>query len=109
MGNIMGWRTYYADGTTVDSTEAAPEQLDHGVVGVVEFLEPPYRKIVCGGDWVWWDGEHWQETDSVWNGWVDPPQDVPEKYVKRGAGLPDDEWERLRLRMVDDREWVNVD
>lgn len=70
----------------------------------MEFLDPPYRKIVDGGDWLWWDGERWQASGTVWGGWVDRPDVAPER-CKRGLGIPDEAWEKVRQAMLSDRNW----
>ena len=98
----MGWRAYYGDGSTVDSQQQEPDDLADGVAGIVEFLEPPYRKIIDGGDWFWYDGDRWHASDTVWGGWVERPS----RNAVRGAGLDDEDWETIRQRMLSDTNWV---
>lgn len=97
----QGWRAHYGIGDTVDSVETSYGDLPDGLPGVVEFLEPPYRKIVDGGDWLWMEDGRWQATGSVWGGWVDRPH----PYAIRGKALADGEWRQLRRQMMNDREW----
>lgn len=98
---IIGWRAYYAGGITYDSDETRYEELPDGLIGVVEFLEPPYRKIVCGGDWLYMEDGRWHETDTMWDGWVERPK----VHAKRGKALPDEAWSKAQARMLNDREW----
>lgn len=71
------------------------------MVGVVEFLDPPYRKIVSAADWLWMEDGRWQASGTVWGGWVDKPH--PDAI--RGAALPDKAWERVRRQMLNDHNW----
>lgn len=103
----MGWRAYYPGGFTYDSSDTRPEELPDGILGIVEFLTPPYRKIVDGGDWYWFDGERWQATGSKWEGTVERPEGVPDERLKRGLGISDDGWSKARARMLDDMDWPN--
>lgn len=99
------WRAYYAGGVTFDSSETRVEELPDGLLGVVEFLEHPYRKIVDGGDWYWMEDGRWQATGSIWEGWVERPEGVPDERLKRGLGISDDGWSEARARMLDDLNW----
>lgn len=100
----MDWRAYYPDGTAVDSTEASPSDLEDGVVCIVEYLEPPYRELVSGGDWYVWDGHRWSHTGTgEWGEWRDEPEGLAvvrscgrQKPQKIGAVMD---------AAVEDREW----
>lgn len=98
---VVGWRAHYRGGVTFDSSEARPVELPADLPGVVEFLERPYRRIVDGGDWLWWEDGRWHASGTVWGGWVEKPH--PDAI--RGLALPDDEWEAVRRRMIEDRDW----
>lgn len=101
----MSWRAYYADGSTVDSTDVESwRELEDGVVGVVEFHEPPQRKTLYGADWLWREDGRWQESGTMWDGYVERPH--PDAI--RCAGMPDAAWDELRRRMVEDRDWPEV-
>lgn len=102
---MHGWRAYYADGRTFASNEVLWLHLPPtGLVGVVVFLEPPYRRIIDGHDWIWLeDGEfHTVMTHPEWGKWAERP-DAP--YVKQGAGMDDQAWEAMQQRMFEDRIW----
>lgn len=103
----VGWRAYFADGDTFTFTEpSAWEDLPgEGLVGVVEFLTPPYRRIVDGGDWYWMDeAGRVQKSGTRWGGRVEVPEEA-RGYVISGAGLADDEYEQIAARMDADRDW----
>lgn len=103
-----GWRAYYADGRTFGSGDVEWSALPPtGLVGVVVFLDPPYRRIIDGFDWIYMaDGElHTVMTHDTWGEWADRP-DVPcDSCVKQGAGMDDDAWDAIQRRMFNDREW----
>lgn len=105
---MRGWRAHYPGGVTFDSSEVRPAELPSGCAGVVEFLEPPYRRIVDGGDRFYFSAGRWHATDTVWGGWVDPPEGVSPERVKRGIGLADEAWEEVRRAMLADRDWPEV-
>lgn len=101
----VGWRAHYPGGITYDSANTRPTELPDGMLGAVEFLAPPYRKIIDGGDWYWHEDGRWHASDTVWDGWVEKPR--PDAI--RGKALPDDRWEKARQRMLNDREWPDGD
>jgi hypothetical protein len=102
---VNKWRVHYADGTTADSSETSHVDVRDGVLGIVEFLKPPYRRIVDGGDWFWLQGGTWRKSGTIWGGWVDRPDVKCRSCLKRGAALPDEEWVRAQARMFEDRRW----
>ena len=101
---IKGWRAYYAGGITFDSGEVRPEELPTGAYGIVEYLEPPYRVIVDGGDWYYMADGRWRASGTVWDEWIEAP-DVVGAVIRSGPALPDEAWARMQAAMVADREW----
>lgn len=77
-----------------------------GVVGVVEFRDPPYRKVWDGHDWIWREGGEFRVVDShpEEGEWM-PAPDVPEDQLKAGEQVPDEDWVAIREAMLNDREW----
>lgn len=108
VGDMSGWRAYYADGATYDSRNTDWADLPSaGIVGVIVFYNDPYRHIIDGGDWFYLDETGHPEcsdTHDEWGEWVDPP-DVPREELKRGDGMADEEWADLHDEMVDDKTW----
>lgn len=103
-----GWRVYYADGATCDSAAQRWRDLPNtGVIGVVVFEEPPYRRIVDGGDWYYLDedGEpSCTDTADRWGEWAPLPF-APTETIKRGAAVTDERFETVKTRMVEDKAW----
>lgn len=103
---MKGWRAYYADGRRIDSSESSWAKLPpEGVVGVVEFQDPPYRKLHDGGDWIWMEEGEILVSGTVWNGWVDPPNVRCQSCIKRGAAIEDEEFEAIQAEMMADKRW----
>lgn len=99
---MIEWRTAYTNERWFNSNDTEWSNLPpKGVLGVVLYKEPPYRKIVTGGDWYYWDDETITCTGSTWNGWVDAPKDADDP--KRGAAVPDSEWENVRSDLLEAR------
>lgn len=102
----MTWRAYYADGTRYSSAERSWSDLPaDGMVGVVVFSEPPYRRIIDGADWIWMEGGEVRTSGTMWGGWVEPPALECRSCLKRCAALPDDEWKKVQREMTEDRRW----
>lgn len=104
----LGWRAYHADGRTFASNEwlwSAIPSFD--IPGVVEFLEPPYRRIHDGYDWIWLlDGEFYSVTNHPeWGEWAKRPESIDPSILKRGVGMEDDAWKLMQRRMFEDRTW----
>lgn len=103
---MKGWHAYYADGSRYSSADASWNDLpEDGLLGVVVFGEPPYRRIVDGADWIWLqDGEIRSVTTAgEWGTWAEPPEVDCASCLKRCVGLPDDEWARVHAEMLADR------
>jgi hypothetical protein len=77
------------------------------MVGVVEYAEQewkpghPYRRIIDGGDWFWFDGG-WQRvmTHDEWGQWAPAPEGVPSIRLKRGAPMEDGAWAAVQAEMM---------
>lgn len=103
---MIGWRAYYADGRRVDSSESTWAGLPgEGLVGVVVFEDPPYRRVVYGGDWTWVENGEIRKSGTTWIGFVDPPDVSCRSCVKRGAAMPDAEFEAVQVEMMGDKRW----
>lgn len=74
-------------------------------MGVVVFLNPPYRRIVDGGDWTWMSDGEIHVSGTTWGGFIDPPDLRCRSCVKRGAAMPDEEWRSVQAEMLEDRRW----
>lgn len=105
---MRGWRAWYTDGRTFSSADTDWTDLpDTGVLGVVVYLDPPYRKLVSGGDWYYLDSDHVPATvptHTEWGRWTDPPA-VPEVECKRGAAVTDDRWTAVEQAMMEATRW----
>lgn len=96
----MEWEAFDADGGRYTSLDDLPED---GLVGVVEYLEPPYRVIVDGGNWYVWDGERWKASgdgsdDGRWG--RRPRGDV---VIRSAPSLDDDVWAAIKREMLEAR------
>lgn len=76
-----------------------------GILGVVVYHEKPYRTQVVNGDWFWMEDGRPTCGETTWDGWVDPPDGVDPQMLKRGVGVSDEEYERVRREMVEDKTW----
>lgn len=104
---MVAWRAYYTEARRFASAAYSWRELPStGVLGVIVFLEPPYREIVDGGDWYYLEGgvPTCTATHPEWGAWVDPPAVSPEER-KQGAAIGDDEWAAVREAMTEDRAW----
>ena len=98
--SIKAWRAWYADGQVYDSVGTAPDALPRtGLVCLMEYETEdyapgrPYRRLVQQGDWYWWDGEHWQRSQTGdWGTWT--PQPRPDA-IQSTAALPEAEYDRI--------------
>lgn len=62
---VRAWRVYYGPNDWICSGGGlAPADLEDGILVVVAYetedYEPgkPYRRILSGADWYWWDGDY---------------------------------------------------
>ena len=84
---VKGWRIYYGDGSTFDSSEGAWEQaLVTGVQFVLIFEEKPYRMPLYGFDEYWLPGR-------------------PEGPRLVGSLIPDEDFEAMREQVMNDYDW----
>lgn len=105
---MHGWKAYYVGDRVFSSADTDWEALPAtGVVGIIVYEEPPYRRLILGGDWYYLDDgvPATTETHDEWGEWVTQPDDVAEDELKRGELIPDDAFERLQSDMMADREW----
>lgn len=92
----MEWEAWYADGGRYTSVDDLPAE---GMVGAVEYLEPPYRVIVDGGNWYVFERGRWSKTgDGADTGrFGRRPQGAV--VVRSAPSLPDDEWREIQRAM----------
>lgn len=96
----MRFRAWYAsgvvyEGTTVEHWKSMPEE---GVQFVVVYRDTG-RTVFDGADWYYWANGQIQMVPSVEWG-VDQPKPIGcWSCIKRGTGLPDEEFERMRLEV----------
>lgn len=104
---VVGWRAYYASGYTISNVAAAWSKIPRDqLVGVVVFHDRPYRTLVMGNDWVWMeDGQIHGSGSGEWGEWAEPPDVSCNDCLKRGAAMPDDDWEGLQDKMLEDKNW----
>lgn len=102
----MIWRAWVADGRVFGSAEHPWGRVPSGVVGVVEYGEPPYRTVHHNHDWIWLDedGFHRVPMHPALGFWSPAPHGVLAGALKRGENLPDGEWEAIQAAMFDARE-----
>jgi hypothetical protein len=111
MMEIRGWRAWVWDGEQVSRHSSADfrwqELPSEGVVGVVVYLDPPYRRILDGHDWIWMSEGEFDivPTHPEWGKWADPPMGACRSCLKKGAPVLDDEWARVQAAMLEDRTW----
>ena len=95
----MRFRAWYSGGRTFDGrdSEAWKALPADGMVWVTVFRETG-RTFYNGGDWYYLDGAELRYVPSRTWGQDEPrPTDVCLACVKRGVGVPDDEFERIQL------------
>ena len=95
------WTAFYTDGRVYDSDHYTWAKLPPtGVLGVAMVMDPdtdpPRKKRVSGGDWYWMERGIVRASDTTWGGYVEPPAGVSLRELKRGAAVPDDEFQRVR-------------
>lgn len=99
----VDWKAWYTRGRVYDSDDTDWKDLPRtGVLGVVVYLEPPYRRLESGGDWYYIeDGEPVStNTHPQWGSWIDPP-DAPIDELKRGEGTSDEKWDKVHTEMME--------
>lgn len=104
---VVGWKAFYTLDRVFSSENSNWADLPSaGIVGVVVYYEKPYRDILTGGDWFYLEGECPDSTGTHDNfgDYVDPPS-VPEDELKKGVMIPDDDFQKIRSRMTEDKEW----
>lgn len=101
------WRVYSSSTTPWQATPSGAGDGPDGMVGVVAYLEPPYREILTYGDWYWMeDGEIRRvKTHPEWGEWADPPDVDCTSCVKKSGVLTDDAFEAVLTEMMEAREW----
>jgi hypothetical protein len=109
-----GWRAWHWGGevrTVYSSAETRWQELPRlGIVGVVEYREPPYRLIWDGHDWIWVEGGAFLivPTHPEWGQWAEAPTGACNPCLKRGAGVPDGVWIEIQREMMEAREWPST-
>lgn len=105
---MLKWRAWYADGRVFSYKDVMWQKLPaKGLVGVVIYETPPYRRIMDGGDWFWLENGdlHVSATHDEWGKWVNPP-DVPCKScVKQGQAMSNEAFEGIQKEMLEATEW----
>lgn len=98
----MSWRAFYADGARYSSADTEWQSLPAtGLVGVVVYMEPPYRRIIDGHDWVWMEAGEFRVVDSTtWGEWADEPVVACAACLKRGEGMEDVAWAAVQAEML---------
>lgn len=103
---MEGWKAWYADGNIYSSSEISWKELpESGMLGVVVFLNPPYREIVSGGDWYYLDDDSHPsctDTHEEWGEWVSKP-DAPPDEIKQGEGVADEQWSKIQTEMMESK------
>jgi hypothetical protein len=108
------WRAWVWDGEAVEvyaSDDTEWRDVPRlGVVAVVVYLDPPYRRIIDGHDWIWVEDGAFQvvDTDPEWGEWAAPPDRVNEPGCKRGSAVPDDVWAEIQQAAMEAREWPST-
>lgn len=107
---MRGWRSWYSvlrrEWVVYSSAEWELHELPReGCLGFVVYLDPPYRYIVLGGDWYWLENGKFHASDTIWNGYVDPPGVACSSCLKRSGVLDDDVWAEVQREMMEAREW----
>jgi hypothetical protein len=105
---MLGWRAWMYDGTVYPGTTLSEWQQvpKMGVVGVVVYLDPPYRRIIDGYDWIWLEDGEFKTipTHDEWGKWNDPPTKKCDPCLKRGAGVEDEAWAEMQREMIEAKE-----
>ena len=104
---VLGWRAWYTDARYTSADTDAADLPANGMVGVVEYREPPYRRIVDGCDWYVWDGERWSGPSGGDTGrWVARP--AGDVVIRSAPSLPDGVWAEVQREMMEAREWPSM-
>lgn len=72
---------------------------------IVEYLDPPYREVVQGGDWYVWGGHRWSHTGTPqeWGEWRDKPGGLA--VVKSCERHDPAKIDAVIEAAMEDREW----
>jgi hypothetical protein len=100
---VRGWRAYYADGARYSSADTAWQALPgEGLVGVVVYLDEPYRRILDGHDWIWLEDGAFRlvDTHPKWGKWAEKPAVRCASCLKRGAGMDNEAWAAVQAEMM---------
>ena len=98
MLGVMAWRAYYADQCHSSRTHTPSALPRTGLVRVLEYLEPPYRRIVPKGDWYWRDGERWRSSGTGdWGTWL--PQPHPDA-IRSTSRLPETDYDAIMAALM---------
>lgn len=92
--DLLGWKLWYADGSTVSSEESTWEDApQHGVIALVRYWLSGGREVVNGPDL--YTRERGDCLKLIW-----PPE------IKVGALLPNDEYAALAKLVYADQEII---
>lgn len=96
---VTGWRAWYSDGRGVVGDASDVEQLPRtGLQIVMLYFDTehapgkPYRQLLCGGDFLIWNGHVWQST-------MDVPT-CPTCIVFPGSWMADDAFAALQAHAL---------
>ena len=110
----MKYRIWYSDYSISIASFEEWSTLPDGIEGVVVYEDKetpagfPYRILVSGGDWYWWDGGNiFTDSPNYLKGtWNDRPIELCSSCIKQsGLWLDDVEWNRIRYEMMRAKTW----
>jgi hypothetical protein len=104
----MRFRAWYEDRRVYSSAETPWQDLPaEGMVGVVVYLSEsvtPFRAVVIGGDWYYLEGGEVRASETMWDGYVEPPAVKCMACLKRSGRLSDEAWAEVQAEMMAARE-----
>lgn len=102
----MKWRAWYTDGRAFSSEDGAFQGLpETGLLFLIHYKEKNGyrgRTVYSGGDWYWLaDGKFHYASSGEWGTWKERPGVSCSSCVKRGDGVGDDEFQRVRREALE--------
>lgn len=99
---MIAWRAYFTDGRRFDSRADDPASLpSDGCLGIVKYLDKPYRQILSGDDhYFFWKGEWFSNSDAR--------EEIERRYpgclIIRGKWAASEEMSRVQAEMAAAKE-----
>lgn len=100
----MAWRIYYADGSSFDSDDGAPEDAPTtGVLCIKQSNQMSGWILLSQGDYYLWHDEVWWGADAP--GFYQYMFKPGAKVVKFGETVPDETWNEIAGAAAADQDF----